>query len=472
MDRRRRELLWPAAEERRLLTRFYAATALDQALYLIFPFQFAYLYLVMRRPEWAVLPSMAASATALVGQLPTGALADRWSRKGSVILGGALAAVSFAAVPWAVGLPGGWQLAGTCGAFALTGLGETLMAGAEEAWVVDNLLAAGRRDLVDAFFARVFAVGSVGGVIGGSAALSLLLLLRVDRGLLDLLWYVTAAGFLASTALVATIEERRYAGSGGGAVRAGHGGLFGRMSSAFGTLFTRRVLLYLGIALILASLSSAACNDAFPVSLLTKGLDARLLAPLGIAEDLAGIVAPLIGLALARRLGAEPVLAVTLVVAGAAVTAVFVSQALALLVVLYVGLGFVDRLWDPVALARIQDEIPSAQRAAISSLLYQAGGIAELGGLGLFALMLGSHSAQLHDATPDLVEAFSGSSHVSAVVPTGWFGLPVPDVAIIVFVLAGVAAVPFIVLAGRAGRSRRGARRGAGARGARSSRIP
>lgn len=473
MARRRHELWWPAADERRLLARFYAAVGLSQALYLVYPFEFAYLYLAMRRPEWSVLPLMAASATALVGQLPTGALADRWSRKASVLLGGVLTAASFATVPWAVRLHGSGQLAGACAAFAVAGLGETLMAGAQEAWVVDNLHAAGRADLVEGFFARSFAVTAVGGVIGGTVAVSILLLARVDQALLDLLWYVTAAGFLAATAVAAGIAEHRVAEGdpasdppgpghdGSLAQGAATGTLLGRMTTAVRILVGRRTLLFLTLAVIVATLSAAAANEAFPVSLLTKDLDARLLAPLGIVSDLVGVVAPLLGLGLARRLGAEPVLAVTLLVAGGLVTALFASQAVLLVACLYVLLGFLDRMWDPVALARVQDEIPSTHRAAISSLVSQASGLAELGGLGLFAVLLGSDSGQLREATPDLVQAFSGHAHVRVAAPTGWFGLPLPDLGIVLFVLAGVAAVPFVLLAARARRTGRGPGSGA-----------
>ncbi|MCP6497806.1 hypothetical protein NL476_27985, partial [Klebsiella pneumoniae] len=79
------KIFWPGPDERRLLSRFYLSDGLSRALYLVYPFEFAYLYLVMDRPEWAVLPLMAMSATSLVMQLPTGALADRWGRKLSVL---------------------------------------------------------------------------------------------------------------------------------------------------------------------------------------------------------------------------------------------------------------------------------------------------------------------------------------------------------------------------------------------------
>ncbi len=446
---RRVEVWWPGQEERHLLARFYVAVVTYRALYLVFPFEFAYLYLVMHRPEWSVVPLMVMNATALAMQLPTGALADRWSRKACVLAGGMLSAVTFVTVPWAVRLAGGWQLLGTSVAFAFAGLGDTLMAGAEEAWVVDNLHEAGREDLVDAFFARMFAVTAVGGVVAGAIAVVLLLTLRVDQALLDALWYTTSVGLLASVVVAMGIREHRA----GAAVAPGAAAaLWPRMRQAVGVLVRTRPLALLSVAVVIASLSGAAADEAFPVSLLTKGFDARLLAPLSVLDDFLGVGAPLLGLALARRLGPERLLSVTMVTLGASVTVLFASRTVGVVVVLFVLLDFLDRVWDPVSLARLQEDIPSVHRAAIGSLVYQANGLAQLGGLGLFALVLGSHSRQLREATPDLLEAFRGHSHVAATVPTGLLGLPVPDAAIVVFVLVGVTAVPFVVLAARARR--------------------
>lgn len=450
------DLLWPRREERHLLGRFYVAVGVSRALYLIYPFEFAYLFLVMHRPEWAVLPLMAMSAAALATQVPTGAIADRWSRKGSVLVGGILSACTFVIVPWAVRLSGSAQLLTACGAFAMAGIGETLMAGAQEAWVVDNLRSVGRDDLVDLFFARSYSVMAEGGVLAGLVALGLLLVVHVDLALLDLLWYATAGGFVLAVGVAASIPERRVDPD-----RLDEG-IWLRTRKALAMVARRRPLLLLTLAMVIAALSAAGAEEAFPVSLLTKGLDARALAPLGIADDLFGVAAPMIGLTLARRFGSGRLLSVSLIVAGCLVTVLFATRTIVVVLLLYLMLGPIDRMWDPVALARLQREIPSAYRATIGSISYQANGLAQLAGLGLFAVLLGSHSQQLRDATPDLIQAFSGHAHITAQVPAGIAGLPVPDVAILVFVLVGVLAVPFIVGATRRRGGHPAAREGSG----------
>ena len=50
--------LWPDKEERALVGRFYISGVLSEALNVIVPFEFMYLYLLMKRPEWAVIPLM------------------------------------------------------------------------------------------------------------------------------------------------------------------------------------------------------------------------------------------------------------------------------------------------------------------------------------------------------------------------------------------------------------------------------
>lgn len=140
--------LWPDQEERILLGRFYLASSLSEALNVIFPFQFVYLYLVMERPEWAVIPALMETSTIWLMEIPTGVVADRWGRKISVISGDFLSAISWGFVPLAASLHGTAQLYAVIACFMLEGVGQTLVSGAEDAWVVDNLSSVSREDLL------------------------------------------------------------------------------------------------------------------------------------------------------------------------------------------------------------------------------------------------------------------------------------------------------------------------------------
>jgi MFS family permease len=77
------------------------------------------------------------SITAFVAEVPTGALADRWSRRGSLLLAGCLQAAAF--VVWTAA-PGFTAFAV---GFVVWGVGGALMSGTSEALVYDGLAASG-----------------------------------------------------------------------------------------------------------------------------------------------------------------------------------------------------------------------------------------------------------------------------------------------------------------------------------------
>ena len=77
------------------------------------------------------------SVTGFVAEVPAGALADRWSRRGCVVLASCLEAAGFTL--WTM-LP---TLPGFAAGFVLWGLGGALVSGAAEALVYDGLAAVG-----------------------------------------------------------------------------------------------------------------------------------------------------------------------------------------------------------------------------------------------------------------------------------------------------------------------------------------
>lgn len=439
--------LWPDPRERLLLGRFYLANGLAELFNVIWPFQFAYLFMVMERPEWAVLPLLVESGVALLAEVPTGVLADRFGRKPAVILGNLIGVVAMALVPVAVYQPGQWQLAAVSGCFGLWGFGQALASGADESWVVDNLAVARRGDLLQTYFARLHSFASMGAVGAGLLALLILMTLEINRPLLDGLWLLAAAGLLAATLLLRRVHELRppVADS-----STGHGTSFVHtLRSGLKVIAGRRSLLLFVMVMAIASLPESAADDAFDMSLITKGMDARGLAPLSIADNLIGMAAPLIGVALLRWLGAPRLLGLFLLIPALAVCSLIIWPALWLVLVLYIALDFLDRVWDPVASAHLQSQLSTETRATVSSIVTHLGGLLELLGIGLLALLMGEHSAVLGDMVPDLVDAFDGSAGQPVQIAVGTLGLTVPDLAIVLFGLSGLLALPFLILSAR-----------------------
>lgn len=444
--------LWPDPQERVLLGRFYLANGLGELFNLIWPFQFAYLFMVMERPEWAVMPLLVESGVALVAEIPTGVLADRYGRKRLVILGRFLSALALGAVPLAVYQTGAQQLFAVSGCFGLWGLGQALMSGADESWVVDNLTTAERRDLIHPYFARANSFSSLGAVGAGALALIILLTLDIDRALLDALWYLAAAGLLAATLLLVGVPEQRPAQAPTTESRgraSASTSLLHTLRLGFRAIVGRRRLAMFVLVMVIASLPESAADDAFDMSLITKGMDARGLAPLSIVDNLIGMMAPLIGMTLLAMLGAHRLLALFLVVPALAVCALFAWPTLWLVLVLYVVLDFFDSVWDPVASAHLQSMIPSEARATVSSIVTHLGGLMELLGIGILALLLGEHSDVLREMVPDLVDAFAGGASDPVQIEVGSWGLTVPDLAIVLFGFSGLAALPFLLLSSR-----------------------
>lgn len=440
--------LWPRADERALVGRFYCVLGLAEVLYVVAPFEFAYLFLVMKEPHWAVVVTMAGLLASIVGAVPGGVLADRHSRKTAVLVGGFLTGTGLIAVPFAVRAPGALQLVAASTAFMVAGAGETLIWAAAEAWIVDNLVAAGRPDLTQPFFARMSSVSALGAAIAGTIAL-ILLLSVVDRGVLDLLWYIGGLGFIGAVVMAARIPERRPHSH----FDDNEPGLWQRMREAFSLFAGRRALLMMGCAIILGMASGRASQEAFTVSLITKQFDARWFAPLSIVDSLIGVVGPVIGLFLAKRMGASRMLVFTLALEAAAVAILFMRADIAGVVALYVVLDLLDDAWDPVALARMQDLTPSTHRATIVATIYQLGAAAELLAIGAFGLMLSNNRAAIDEATPDLLEAFSGTAPPAPKLPAVWMGLSVPDVAIVLFIALAALAIPMLLVRDREGKA-------------------
>jgi DHA3 family tetracycline resistance protein-like MFS transporter len=107
-------------------------------------------------PLQLILMGTAMEAAVFVFEVPTGVLADTYSRRLSLIvgylgMGAAWFAVAFVSTPWVV-----------IALWALWGLSYTFTSGAEEAWVADEIGA----DRTTRVFLRAARVGQVGAVVG------------------------------------------------------------------------------------------------------------------------------------------------------------------------------------------------------------------------------------------------------------------------------------------------------------------
>lgn len=134
----------------------------------------------------------------LVAEVPTGALADRVSRRAMLVASGVFQAAGFAC--WVVH-PEVWSFAL---GFVLWGVGESLISGTLEALIYDGLDAAGASGEYARVRGRVAAMGLVGQVPAGLAAGPLLV-----WGGYPLVGAVSVAASLAASAAAWTLPDLR-----------------------------------------------------------------------------------------------------------------------------------------------------------------------------------------------------------------------------------------------------------------------
>jgi MFS family permease len=322
------------------------------------------------------------SVTALVTEVPAGALADRWSRRGAVVLASVLQAVAFAV--WTAA-PAFWAFAV---GFVIWGVGGALVSGASEALVHDELAAVG-------------AEGSFGRVYGWMTAAELLVQVPTAfaasalfaLGGYELVGWASVVACLAAAALATRFPEApRLVDDDAPPLRAG-------VIEAL-----RRPVLRLAVPAVAVIGGLDAVEEYFPVLAADRGVPVTAVpvAVLGIA--LAGAAGAALGGRL--RAGALPLLlgvaatcllvaAVTPAVPALVLAAVFYALYLAVLV---------------AAEAELQARITGPYRATITSV---AGLGIELAALLVFAAWA-------------LGGALAVAALVLAVVPVAALGLREP----------------------------------------------
>ena len=150
--------------EARLLGPFYIYMFVAVTTMAVFPFMVIYfLDLGFSFSQYFMLIGVWTAGTVFF-EVPTGVVADSYSRKWSVITGLGIAGVSAIGL----GLTDSYPL--LLGLFAINGIGFTFFSGAEDAWAIDNLYHYDRGDLIKAFYAKNQAIMYLGMVAGPLAA--------------------------------------------------------------------------------------------------------------------------------------------------------------------------------------------------------------------------------------------------------------------------------------------------------------
>lgn len=305
------------------------------------------------------------SVVGITAEVPTGALADRFSRRGCLVGSGVLQAAGFAL--WTVA-PG---FAAFAAGFVLWGLGGVLASGAQEALLYDGLAAAGAREHYAAVNGRIVAAE----LAAQLPAAGLATLLYPFGGYVLVGW-VSVGTCLAAALVASTIPEVPRTVD----------------DDELGYLVTLRDGLRIaasrpGVPGVVAAAALVTSIDGveeyFPLVLASWGVPVALV-PLA---DLPIVLGGMVGAALAGRVAglrtgwlAALLAASMLLFAGAGL----VGQPVAIVgVALFYG-GY--RAVLAVTDARLQDRIDPASRATVTSVAGMGSDVATIGLYALWAL--------------------------------------------------------------------------------------
>ena len=296
------------------------------------------------------------SVTAFLAEVPTGALADRWSRRGSLVLAGGLQATAF--VLWTVA-PG---FAVFAAGFVVWGVGGALMSGTSEALVYDGLAAVGAGNT----YVRVHGWMT-----------SAELLVQVPTALLatglyalggyPLVGWVSVVACVAAGALALRFPEApRVADDEAVSLRSGVSAALRRPGV---------LLVVLAVALVGAL---DAVEEYFPLLAADRGVPVTAVPVAILGISLAGAAGAALGSRAARLpdrgLPALLLVAGLLLAAGAVLPAVASLAAVSMFYAIYLAVLV-------VAEARLQDRITGPYRATLTSV---AGVVVELAALLVF----------------------------------------------------------------------------------------
>lgn len=182
--------------EARLLGPFYAYMFVAVTTMAVFPFMVIYfLDLGFSFTQYFVLIGAWTAGTVFF-EVPTGVVADSYSRKWSVITGLVIAGVSAVGL----GLTDSYPL--LLALFVANGIGFTFFSGAEDAWAIDNLYHHGRDDLIETFYAKNQAIMYLGMVAGPLAAGATVSVWGIRP-----LWFIWGGGYLLTAIALTMMAE-------------------------------------------------------------------------------------------------------------------------------------------------------------------------------------------------------------------------------------------------------------------------
>ncbi len=313
-------------------------------------------------------------------EVPTGAFADATSRVRSIVSGSLLLAVSFGAYFFAHSF---WQFVG---AEIIGALGQSLINGAIQSWLISWLNTLGESQRLKKLFARQVSISQIGIMVGA--------LVGSQLGSYNLAWPWLASAF--SFVLVAIFvaffpenhEQRVVA-------KVSFTAIFCRAREGFLFSLKRKSILYIAAFSALFFFCLQAVNMYWPLFFADKGITVSKLGPMFFGVSLATIIGAKIGELIPKKSEEKrSFLVVPQIVTGLAIIALTFSLANSWIITFFLLHEAARGFYKPVLTVQLNAEIPERIRATVNSFesmcekfgaflgLLISGGIAQVTSIG------------------------------------------------------------------------------------------
>lgn len=299
------------------------------------------------------------AVAAILFEVPTGAIADIFGRKFSVVSGIMLQGLMWLALPF-IDLPALLYLA-----FFLMGALRTLESGADKAWMIDWLKCNNEEKLVHEMFIKIQSLNSAGLVIGSLLTTLLLFLFEIKH-----LFFVQGCGYLFAGLLLFFFTKENIYKRNTTNKRVIHDTLH-VSKEGINFLLKDKALLYLVLATSFAICSKDFGVVAWQPLLVDLSLPVKYLGIVFSGVSLIGIITPFLSKKILKKIGREKnYLTITTIIEFIfLISLYFVDNTFFTYgIIVYISVMAVTDLQSPVGSLYFQSFIPSKIRATMGSV--------------------------------------------------------------------------------------------------------
>jgi len=344
-------------DELKLLWPFYLNAFLGISLFIFIPFEVLYFQSIGFTLTQIGFLTGAVALFSFLFEIPTGAIADIYGRKVSVVIGFLLNGILFGFIYFLTSFYGALIV------YSLIGVARTLSSGSFDAWVIDLVKQKKRENLIKEYFSKYHALGGIGVIIAG-----LLGTFIVAQYGLKFIWFVTCFGGILSALIILFFSKEKFTRS-NVKIKESFNQLYVQSRDSIKYSYKHKILfVLLLITLILPFINSLSAFLSWTPLLYQSGLKEAyfgyLWGVLGILGALASILSP----KLTKKFKERNVLIVTsfLALIFSALVLAF-NNLYALLALFFIGsaiFSFEYPIWNTY----FHKFIPSKMRATIGSI--------------------------------------------------------------------------------------------------------